>query len=315
MKGDRKGEEQVKGFKSLAAHDAATAKEGHIERQSFEGHGIRRIICSNEPHFSVIDVCEAIVEPTNSRRYWSDLKRQLAEEEGFGEVYEKIVQLKLPAPDGKMRPTDCANVKTLLRIVQSITSPKAEPFKRWLAQVGFERIEETAAPSKGIRRAVGRARQAYKDDGRSDDWIDMRLQNISAENELHEEWDQRGVPEKSKPVIENKMHEETHGLSRRHHRKLKKLHEDAIDLPDHYTTLEMAFDTLGKAAAKEIVKDRDTQTVDATHKASVAGAKVAGRARQDLEKQLGRPVASSENYLCKPEKKAELPPPKTGRKR
>jgi hypothetical protein len=143
----------------------------------------------------------------------------------------------------------------------------------------------------------------------------MRLQNMSAENELHEELDQRGVPEKSKPVIENKMHEETHGLSRKDHRELKSLHNNKIDLPDHYTPLEMAFDTLGKAAAKELVKQRDTKTVGQTHKASVEGAKVAGRAREDLEKQLGRPVASSENFLRKPEKKPELPAPKAGRKR
>ena len=313
MKSNKKGEEQVKGFKSLAAHDAATAKEGDIVVQKFEGHDIRRIIHDGRPFYSVVDVAGALTESKDAGGYWRNTKKRLIEE-GASEAVTNCYALKLPTPGG-MQPTDCADIETLLRIIQSVPSKKAEPFKRWLAQVGFERIEETAAPSKGIKRAVNRARQAYRNDGRPDDWTDMRLQNVSAENELHEEWDERGVPEKSKPVIENKMHEETHGLSRKEHRKLKKLHDESLELPDHMTPLELAFDTLGKTAAKEIVKERDTRTVGETHKASVEGAKVAGGARVDLEKRLGRKVVSPENYLKRPDKKEELPAPKVARKR
>jgi DNA-damage-inducible protein D len=314
MVANRKGEEQVKGFKSLAAHDAATAKEGDIAVQSFDGHNIRRIIHKGRPFYSVLDVAGALTGSDNPSAYWGKLKERMASEEGAAEVLTNCQKLRLPGKDGKLYPGDCADIETLLRIIQSIPSKKAEPFKRWLAQVGFERIEETASPSKGIKRAVGRARQAYKNDGRPDDWIDMRLQNVSAHNELHEEWDERGVPEKSKPVIENKMHEEALGISRKDHRKLKKLHDEKIDLPDHMTPLELAIDTLSKTAAKEIVKERDTETVEQTHSASVEGARVAGGARLDLEKRLGRKVVSPVNYLQKPEKKVDLPAPKVKRK-
>src|SRR5215467_2290635 len=314
MVANRKGQERVKGFKSLSVHDAAMGKEGDIVTQSFERHSIRRVIYRGVPYFSVIDVCEAVAEPTNPRRYWSDLKRQLAEKEGFVQLYEKIVQLKLRSSDGKTYATDCADFKTVLRIVQSIPSPKAEPFKEWLSQLGFERVEEKVLPARGIKRAVERARKAYREDGRPEDWIDNRLQNISAENELKDEWGERDVPEKSWPVIENKMHEEALGISRKDHRKLKSLHADEIELPDHMDPVELAIDTLSKVSAKAIVSERDTEGVEQTHSASVEGAKIAGDARRALEKKLGRPVPSKTNYLRKPDKKAELPAPKIKRK-
>jgi DNA-damage-inducible protein D len=221
--------------------------------------------------------------------------------EGFVEVYEKIVQLKLPAPDEKMRVTDCADMEILLRVVQSIPSPKAEPFKRWLAEVGVQRIQETVEPGRAVKRAV----QLYRDQKRPDDWISNRLQNASAESELHGEWDGRGVKPQSRPFVEKQMHKEALGVTPEEHRELKKLGKDH-ELPDHMDGLELAIDTLGKEAATALIRTKDTRGYETTRDASIEGAEVAGGARRDLEEKLGRRVVSSHNFLPKPAEKARL---------
>ena len=146
----------------------------------FKDKAIRRKLYANEWWFSVIDVVGALTDSSNPRRYWADLKQQLIKKEYFSELYEKIVQLKMEAPDGKMRETDCANTESLFRIIQSIPSPKAEPFKRWLAKVGYERIQEIEDPELASKRA----RAIYKDKGYSDDWIEKRMRSIAIREEL-----------------------------------------------------------------------------------------------------------------------------------
>jgi hypothetical protein len=150
----------------------------------FRGKNIRRTIHNDEWWFSVIDVIQALSDSKNARRYWSDLKTNLSDKEGFSEVYEKIVQLKLEAPDGKRRETDCANTEGLFRIVQSIPSPKAESFKRWLAKVGYERIQEIEDPELAQKRM----KAIYKAKGYSDSWIEKRIRGIAIREDLTDQW-------------------------------------------------------------------------------------------------------------------------------
>jgi len=163
----------------------------------FRNDNIRRTLHQNEWWFSVVDVIGVLSESSNPRRYWSDLKIQLAEKEGFSELYGKIVQLKLEAPDGKMRAGDCANVETLFRIIQSIPSPKAEPFKRWLAKVGYERTQEIENPELASKRA----RSIYQAKGYPDSWIEKRMRSIAIREELTDEWQKRGIQEQKDYAI------------------------------------------------------------------------------------------------------------------
>ena len=161
----------------------------------FEGKNIRRLWHNEEWYFSIIDVVAVLTDSSIPKRYWSDLKPKLLEE-GF-EPYDKIVQLKMPAEDGKLRETDCSNTKSMLRIVQSIASKKAEPFKRWLAQVGYERIQEIENPEL----AQDRAKEYYELKGYPKDWIDKRLRGIAIRQELTEEWKKRGIEEQREYAI------------------------------------------------------------------------------------------------------------------
>lgn len=173
----------------------------------FEDHKIRRIYDkkSDTWFFSVVDVVGALTDSTNPRRYWSDLKKQIAEQEGFSELYEKIVQLKLKAPDGKMRETDCANTESLFRIIQSIPSPKAELFKLWLAKVGYERIQEIADPE----RSLNRARDNWRKQGRSDEWIQRRMSGQETRNKLTDYWKDHDIKEgKEYSTLTNIIHQE-----------------------------------------------------------------------------------------------------------
>jgi prophage antirepressor-like protein len=163
----------------------------------FKEQKIRRTWHQGEWWFSVVDVVNALTDSKNARRYWSDLKGKISEEEGYIELYEKIVQLKLPAPDGKMRATDCANTESLLRIIQSIPSPKAEPFKRWLAKVGMERIQEIENPEL----AQERIKRLYEEKGYPKDWIDKRLRGMAVRQDLTDEWKQRGLTNKKDYAI------------------------------------------------------------------------------------------------------------------
>jgi len=157
----------------------------------FKGNNIRRTLYNNEWWFSVIDVVQTLTDSPRARTYWTDLKRNLSENEGFSELHAFCVQLKLQSSDGKMYATDCANAETLFRIIQSIPSPKAEPFKRWLAKVGYERIQEIEDPELATKRT----RALYKAKGYPDDWIEKRIRGIAIHDELTEEWSKRGIKE------------------------------------------------------------------------------------------------------------------------
>lgn len=196
---------------------------------------------------------EILSEAYNARRYWSDLKRKL-KKEGFDELYEKIVQLKMEAKDGKLRETDATDATTLLRIIQSIPSPKAEPFKRWLAQVGNERLEEIENPEL----ATQRARETYKMKGYRDDWIEKRMRGIAVRDELTDEWKKRGVKEqKDYSILTAEISRATFGMTPSEYKKYKELYRPIDNLRDHMTDLELIFTMLGEASTTEISRRRD----------------------------------------------------------
>lgn len=184
----------------------------------FEDKQIRRIFHQDEWFFSIIDMVEVLTNSSNARRYWSDLKIQLSEKEGFSQLYEKIVQLKLESTDGKKYLTDTANTETIFRIIQSIPSPRAEPFKRWLAKVGYERVQEIEDPEL----ATQRTRSIYKAKGYSDEWIEKRMRGIAIREELTDEWDKRGVKIKREyAILTAEISKATFGMRLRNTRNTK----------------------------------------------------------------------------------------------
>ena len=244
-------------------------------------------------YFSIIDVVSILSESTNPRRYWTDLKRKLTEQENFIQLYEKIVQLKAPASDGKNRLTEMATVQTLLRIIQSIPSPKAEPFKRWLAKVGSERLEEIENPEL----ATQRTRQLYEKKGYSPDWIEKRLRGIAIRDELTDEWQKRGVKAgKEFAILTAEISKATFGVTPTEYKALKKLEKPTENLRDHMSDLELIFTMLGEASTTEIAKNKDAKGLVQNKKAAKAGGEIAGNARKALEMQSGQPVMSTENF-------------------
>ena len=242
-----------------------------------------------EFYFSVVDVVGVLTGSEKPRRYWSDLKHKL-KSEGSCETYEKIVQLKMPAADGKMRMTDVANMEQLLRIIQSIPSPKAEPFKQWLAQVGKERLDETIDPQIAIERAV----ETYRKQGYSEKWIKQRMNSIDARNELTAEWHRAGI-ESSKDfaALTNVLTKAWSGLTVGQYKDLKGLHKE--NLRDNMTTTELALNMLAEASAAELSKDKNPKGLDESRKVTAQGGKIVGNARKELEEALGRSVISSSN--------------------
>lgn len=266
--------------------------EGETQLVMFKGEEIRKVLHNDEWWFSVIDVVGAISESSNPRRYWSDLKRQLTDKEGFSELYDTIVQLPMVSSDGKMYETDACNVETLLRIVQSMRSPKAEPFKRWLAKVGYERIQEIQNPEIAIKRAI----LAYQIQGRSDDWIEKRIRSIVTRKELTSEWKKRGIEEgKEYAVLTNIISMNTFGIDNKGHKHIKGLKSQ--NLRDHMSDLELIFTMLGEKSTTEIARTRDAQGFKPNVKAAKAGGKVAGTARAQLESETGQRVVSRQNFL------------------
>ena len=260
----------------------------------FEGKNVRRIWHNEQWHFSIIDVVAVLTDSSIPKRYWSDLKIKL-KEEGF-EVYEKIVQLKLPASDGKYYETDCANTEILLRIIQSVPSPKAEPFKRWLAQVGYERIQEIENPEL----AQDRAREYYKLKGYPQDWIEKRIRGIAIRQELTDEWKARGIQENREfAILTNEISKATFGVAIKVHKEIKGLDPKFKNqnLRDHMNDLELIFSMLGEKLTAEVTKKKDAQGFPENVETAKEGGAVAGRARLDAEKTLGIKVVSSESQL------------------
>ena len=244
-----------------------------------------------EWYFSIVDVCEVLSGTDNPRRYWSDLKRKL-KSEGAVELYEKIVQLKMTAPDGKKRLTDVADTEQLLRIVQSIPSPKAEPFRAWLAQVGRERIEETIDPELTIERAL----ETYLKKGYTREWINQRLQVIQVRKELTDEWDARGVQKGVEyAILTDEISRAWSGMSTRQYKNLKGLKKE--NLRDNMTTLELVLNMLAEATTTQFSKDRKPSTFQENLEVAKAGGQVAGRTRKDIESQSNMPIISPKNAV------------------
>jgi hypothetical protein len=222
----------------------------------------------------------------------------LAQEAGSEQPYEKIVRLKLAAPDGKLRETDCAGTETIFRIIQSIPSPKAEPFKRWLAQVGYERVKEIEDPEL----ASARARELYEAKGYPKDWIEKRMRAIAVRGALTDEWKARGVAEgREYSILTAEIARATFGVTPGAHKKLKGLAQaKTANLRDHMTDLELIFTMLGEAGTTEIAKRKDAQGFDDNRNAAKQGGTVAGNARKELEAKTGVPVVSRQNYLASP---------------
>lgn len=271
----------------------------------FEEKKVRSVYNEQEEkwYFSVIDVIQVLTDSSVPKRYWSDLKKKLSKE--GSQAYDKIVHLKMTAEDGKNRMTDTADTETMLRLIQSIPSPKAEPFKQWLAQVGAERIAEIENPEL----AQARIRETYKAKGYSDEWIEKRIRGILVRDELTNEWKQRGVKEgKEYAILTAEISKATFGIIPSEYKKLKGLTKVTENLRDHMTDLELIFTMLGEASTTEIAKNRNAKGFVENHKAAKAGGNVAGNARKELEKKSGKKIVSKENFkqLTESPKKKKL---------
>lgn len=244
-----------------------------------------------EWYFSVVDVIEVLTDSNEPRRYWSDLKRKLNKEGASSQLYENIVQLKMKShKDGKSYKTDVANTEQLLRIIQSIPSPKAEPFKMWLAEVGRDRIEETIDPELTIERAL----ETYLKKGYSREWINQRLQAIQVRKELTDEWDTHGVKKGIEyAILTDEITKAWSGMTTRQYKNLKGLKKE--NLRDNMSTLELVLNMLAEATTTEISKEQDPQTFAENKNIAREGGEVAGNARKDIEERTGRPVITSKN--------------------
>jgi len=260
----------------------------------FQGKKIRRVWHDEEWWFSVVDVCEVLTDSVDAGAYWRKLKQRLKEE--GSEVVTNCHGLKLLAPDGKMRETDCLNTESMFRIIQSIPSKKAEPFKRWLAKVGYERIREIENPEL----AQERAKEYYELKGYPKDWIEKRLRGIAIRQDLTDEWKQRGVEEqKEYAILTNEISKATFGVPIKEHKKIKGLDPEFKNqnLRDHMNDRELVFTMLGEVSATDITRARDAQGFVENREAAREGGEIASNARLELERKTGRKVVSSDNYL------------------
>lgn len=239
-------------------------------------------------YFSIIDVIGVLTESERPRKYWSDLKSKLKSE--GSELSEKIGQLKMESPDGKLRTTDVADTEQLLRLIQSVPSPKAEPFKIWLAKVGYERIEETEDPEKAFDRAM----ETYLKKGYSINWINQRLKSIEVRKELTDEWDSRGVKKGLEyAILTDEITKAWTGMTTREYKNFKDLKKE--NLRDNMTNLELVLNMLAEASTSEISKEKKPKTFDDNKQVAKKGGKVADAARQQLEKDTGKRVISPLN--------------------
>ncbi len=239
-------------------------------------------------YFSVIDVIEILTDSSIPKRYWSDLKKKLQSE--GSEAYEKIVRLKMEAPDGKLRETDVADTETLLRLIQSIPSPKAEPFKQWLAKTGYERIEEIQDPEKSIDRAM----ENYLKLGYSKEWINQRLKSIEVRKELTDEWENHGVKKGQQfATLTDIITQAWSGKTVKQYKQHKKLKKE--NLRDNMTNLELVLNMLAEATTTEISKEKDPKTFDDNKIIARQGGIIAGDTRKAIEAKSGKKIVSTLN--------------------
>lgn len=263
----------------------------------FQGKRIRKVIYNDEWWFSVVDVVAVLTDSANPRDYWYKMKIRDKEESGV-ELSTICRQLKLSAPDGKLRETDCANTEGMLRIIQSIPSPKAEPLKRWLAKIGYERVKEVENPEL----AMERMRVIYEQKGYPKEWIDKRVRGIAVRQGLTKEWVDRGAQSDiDYAILTNDIMEGTFGLKVDDYKKVKQLQRE--NLRDHMNDIELILTMLGEATTTKITKDRDSQGMPRLRKDAQDGGAVVGRTRKDIELQSGTPVISADNFLGLEKKK------------
>ncbi len=263
----------------------------------FQESTIRRTWHNNEWWFSVVDVIGVLTDSTDTKQYIKKMRsRDPMLDSNWGTT---CTPLPLLAADGKLRASNCANTEGLFRLIQSIPSPKAEPFKRWLAQVGYERVKEIENPEL----ASARARDLYQAKGYPQAWIERRLRSIAIRGELTDEWKQRGVQEgKEYAILTAEIARATFGVTPAAHSKLKQLDQikTGNNLRDHMTDLELIFTMLGEAGTTEIARNKDAQGFADNRQAAKEGGTIAGDARKALEAKSGKRVVSKENYLASP---------------
>ena len=268
----------------------------HIDEKmlvQFDDYEIRRVWDDTEEkwYFSVVDIVGILSDSENPRVYWSQLKRR--EKQSSGQLFTFCKQFKLKAKDGKMRKADCADVQGIFRIIQSVPSPEAEPFKQWLAKVGRERLEEIDNPEL----AAQRAREYFKAKGYSNEWIEARLRGVNIRKELTDEWKQRGVKEgKEYAFLTAEISRGTFGINPSEHKEFKDL-DKKHNLRDHMSNAELVFTMLGELTTTEVARKDDAQGYTENEQAAKKGGKVAGDARRNFEETTGKPVLSNRNYL------------------
>ncbi|MGV8172218.1 MAG: BRO-N domain-containing protein, partial [Candidatus Woesearchaeota archaeon] len=242
--------------------------------------------------FSVIDIIEALTDTERARKYWSDLKSKLIDE--GSELSEKIGQLKLKSYDGKFYETDCANTEKLFRLIQSIPSPKAEPFKIWLARVGYERVEEIGNPEL----AQNRAKEYYQMKGYPKDWIDKRIRGIAIRQELTDEWKDREVKtEKEFAILTNEISKATFGKTIQEYKEFKDLKKKNQNLRDHMTDWELILTMVGEKATADITIARDSRGFNECESSAKDGGQIAKNTRTDIEDKIGKSLVSPNNFL------------------
>jgi len=265
----------------------------------FKGKEVRKTIYNNEWWLSVIDVVAVLTDSVDAGAYWRKLKQRLKEENS--EVVTFCHGLKLKSSDGKKYETDCSNTEGIFRIIQSIPSPKAEPFKRWLAKVGYERVKEIEDPELATKRT----RALYKAKGYDEDWIEKRMRGIAIRETLTDEWQKRGVKQgREYAILTAEISKAAFGMTPSEYKKFKGLKRE--NLRDHMDDLELIFNMLGEAATTEIAKNKGTQGYNENKDATRKGGSVAGKARKDLEKKSGKKVSTKANYLDEPQSRKKL---------
>jgi hypothetical protein len=259
----------------------------------FETHNIRRFYDEKNEiwYFSVVDVVAALTDSVNPRDYWFKMKTRVKTEDGF-ELSTICRQLKLTSADGKKYATDCANVEGLLRIIQSIPSPKAEPFKQWLAKVGYERIQDMSDPA----RSLDRAREYWKQHGRSEKWIQQRMMGQETRNKLTDYWKDHDVKGECEfAILTNIIHQEWSEVSVKQHKELKGLKTQ--NLRDHMNEAELIFTALAEMSTRQIAESVEATGMDENAEAGKKGGGIAKKARRELEQKTGRRVVTGENFL------------------
>lgn len=264
------------------------------ETKLFEGNHIRSVWDNEKEEwfFSIIDIIGALTESKNPRRYWSDLKRKMNDEEGAVQLYENIVQLKLESSDGKKYITDVSDMQGIFRIIQSVPSPKAEPFKMWLAEAGKERIDEIVDPELTIDRAL----ETYVKKGYTREWINQRLQAIQVRKELTDTWQDHGVKEgREYAILTNEITKAWSGMTTRQYKDHKGLKKQ--NLRDNMTTTELILNMLAETATKDIANATHPQGLEENKKVAKEGGSIAGDARKSIEGKTGKPVITSKNAI------------------